>query len=159
MWIASMATSEAERLTNYWLWLLARRDYSRGELQKKAIDKGYDILVVSQCLVQFAQDNYINDLRLAQNLIDYHGKNRGPLWLRAKLAQRHISRETITEALQDYTPQVDAGFGHAMLQRYRVTQRDQVDQKMKARLYRYVASRGYMGAREIVETALEELEP
>ncbi len=153
-----METKGLEHLQNYWYGLLARRDYSENELRKKSEEKGYEPEIVSQGIVLFSEQNLINDARLAANIVEFYGTQRGPMWLRTKLIKRGLSREIIGDALENFVPVVDAVFLHNLLRKYQITSRDQVDFAVRSKLYRAVAAKGYTNIREIVDQALETLD-
>jgi len=153
-----METKGLERLQNYWYGLLARRDYSESELRKKGEEKGYEPEIVSQGIVLFSEQNLINDARLAANIVEFYGTQRGPVWLRTKLIKRGLSREIIGDALENFVPVVDAVFLHNLLRKYQITARDQVDFALRSKLYRAVAAKGYTNIREIVDQAVDMLD-
>lgn len=153
-----METKGIERLQNYWYELLARRDYSESELRKKAGEKGYELEIVSQGIILFLEQNLINDARLATNIVEFYGTQRGPMWLRTKLIKRGLHREIISDALEHFVPVVDTVFLHNLLRKYQITTRDQVDFALRSKLYRAVAAKGYTNIREIVDQAIETLD-
>jgi len=153
-----METKGLECLQNYWYGLLARRDYSESELRKKGEEKGYEPEIVSQGIVLFSEQNLINDARLAANIVEFYGTQRGPMWLRTKLIKRGLSREIIGDALENFVPVVDAVFLHNLLRKYQITARDQVDFALRSKLYRAVAAKGYTNIREIVDQAVDMLD-
>ncbi len=81
--------------------LLGRRDYSRAELRRKLIGKGFSAGEVDGVLTQFETHGLLNDWKLAQRLAGYysHEKLWGPQKLLQKLVQRGISVEMAREAM------------------------------------------------------------
>ena len=103
-------TPEKERdLKNchgYIIKILGLKDYSIKELYNKATKLGYKIEDIQTILNQLITDNWINDERLAVNLIECYNGRKGKAWLQQKLSMRLINKEIITKVLSeiDITP-------------------------------------------------------
>lgn len=82
--------------------LLGRRDYSRSELRRKLIGKGFSPGEVDEVLTQFDARGLLNDWKLAQRLAGYYsgGKLWGPQKLLQKLVQRGIPVGMAREAME-----------------------------------------------------------
>lgn len=79
--------------------LLARKDYSNGEMRRvlhAMTDDGMDVEVVLQLLREYG---YLNDQRIAENMLSrFLRKQYGPVRIRLELRLRGIARE-ITESV------------------------------------------------------------
>jgi regulatory protein len=75
--------------------LLGRRDYSRQELLRKLIGKGFLAGEVEGVLVKFESLGLLDDRKLARRLVDYYSGEKlwGPQKVLQKLVQRGIPAE------------------------------------------------------------------
>jgi regulatory protein len=80
--------------------LLARRDYSSGELRTKLEQKGYDSPTVAAAVVELTQERALNDVRYAENYVRYHAdRGQGPLRIAADLKVLGLPGDLIETAL------------------------------------------------------------
>lgn len=95
-----------ERIRNYCLWLLGRRNYGVLELNDRLKLKKADPIISKQVLKELKEANYLNDNTTIQFYIesvkDY--KNYGYYFLQNKLRQKKFTDLQITEALEIYYP-------------------------------------------------------
>jgi regulatory protein len=90
--------------------LLATREHSRLELERKLRARGYAADAVEPVLAGLAGQGAINEARLAQAYVaERVGKGFGPLRIRAELRDKGLSDEAIDphlEGMQDDWPQL-----------------------------------------------------
>jgi regulatory protein len=80
---------------------LARRDYTRHEINIKLNSKGYDQAAINDLLITLSQSGLINEGRFTENFIHWRrNKGYGPLRISMELRQRGIPDEVIAEHLQ-----------------------------------------------------------
>jgi regulatory protein len=80
---------------------LARREYGCEELAKKLADKGYKRPVVEDELARLAEEGLQSDTRFAEALVlSRVNRGKGPVRIRADLAQRGIRDGVIEGALE-----------------------------------------------------------
>ncbi|GGX99666.1 regulatory protein RecX [Litchfieldella qijiaojingensis] len=83
--------------------LLARREYSRAELEARLAAKGHDGEDVAACLERLAEQGLQSDTRFAEHFIRSRvGRGQGPLKILAELGNRGIASEFARSALAEY---------------------------------------------------------
>lgn len=82
--------------------LLARREYSRHELESRLAAKGHAAEDVAACLDALAEQGLQSDARFAEHFVRSRiQRGQGPRKVRAELDQRGVGRETVGEVLED----------------------------------------------------------
>lgn len=80
--------------------LLAYRDHSTAQLWQKLLAKGFAKEDIASVIEQLIEQNYLSDLRFAQNYLRYRiNGGFGPGRIREELNERGISTEIIDEVL------------------------------------------------------------
>jgi regulatory protein len=92
-----------ERLRGYFVFLLARREYSEKELVKKSIEKEYDQDDIESVIEEFKEKNLQSDQRyseafIRQQLSQLNGINK----IKNKAFDKGISNELLEDAFQLY---------------------------------------------------------
>ena len=83
--------------------LLARRDYSSGELTARLREQGYAASAVHSVVSDLLEQRFIDDARYAANRATYQaGRGQGPLRIRRDLANLEIDPELIQAALDTH---------------------------------------------------------
>ena len=82
--------------------LLARRDYSRVELQQRLRQRGHEQSAIEQALTECQQRGWQDDARFAGQFVRnrYH-QGYGPLRIAAELRQRGVAAALIDALLED----------------------------------------------------------
>lgn len=88
------------KVKNYMLGRLSRRDHGREELRRKAARKDYPNSVIEDVLYELQEKDYINDQRFAQQYAQDKSslKKWGPNKIKAHLRKKGISRAIAEEA-------------------------------------------------------------
>ncbi|WP_048308023.1 regulatory protein RecX [Halomonas sp. PR-M31] len=82
--------------------LLARREYSRAELERRLAGKGHDNEPIAECLDGLAQEGLQSDARFAEVFVrSYIARDQGPLKIRAKLDERGIKSDLVRSSLEN----------------------------------------------------------
>lgn len=80
--------------------LLARRDFSSGELRDKLVEQGYDRSVVEETVAELVEGNIVNDERYGANYVAYHAdRGQGPMRIAADLRAFGLTQAAIDAAL------------------------------------------------------------
>ncbi len=82
----------------YFIYLLNRSDYSENKLRLKAKQKEFKPSEIDDEITKLKSYNYVNDLRLAQNLIRRFSKLKGKTVINQKLTLAGIGRQTREKA-------------------------------------------------------------
>lgn len=79
---------------------LARREYSRGELRQKLLQKKIDESAIDPLLDEFAERGYQSDDRFAQSYVSMRcSAGFGPVRIREELKKRSVAGELIDAAI------------------------------------------------------------
>lgn len=92
---------EAEKALTYAVRVLARRDHSVAELERKLHGKGFSAGVVAELIARLGKSGYLDDRRFAERWAESavrNGRGYGPR-LRLELARRGVCREIIADVL------------------------------------------------------------
>lgn len=82
--------------------LLAQREHSARELERKLRDKGYAPELIAACMARLQQERLQSDARYAESYVHMRaGKGYGPLRIRAELAERGVTDEFIAPPLEE----------------------------------------------------------
>lgn len=82
--------------------LLARREYSRSELEARLAAKGHATAEIATCLDALAEQGLQSDARFAESFIRSRvSRGQGPVKIRAELGNRGVSRELADAALAE----------------------------------------------------------
>lgn len=91
------------KIRNCALNLLARREHSKLELQRKLLTKGFNADEIIPVLQVLEQQNLQSDQRFVENYILMRYKRGfGPVRIKAELCERGIDQETIDKFLAEY---------------------------------------------------------
>ena len=122
--------------------MLARREHSRQEMQKKLIEKGADAADVIALLDELAEKNYQSDTRMSEVLLrESLRKGQGKRRLQHNLKQHRIHEDTLQDALSD----IDWLYEAVRLRCRRFGDALPSTPKEKARQLRFLQYRGYEG--------------
>lgn len=82
--------------------LLARRDHSRLELDRKLTERGFERAVVEHVLEDLIRDQLLEEDRFVESFIRGRlRKGQGPVRIRGELAQRGIDEASVNMALAE----------------------------------------------------------
>jgi regulatory protein len=85
----------------YAITLLARRDYSSGELTRKLAERGYLEHAIEPVIEELLATNKLNDERYGQNFVAYRARRgHGPARIRNDLKTSGLDRSAIDEAVK-----------------------------------------------------------
>ena len=131
---------ETDRVKTRALRMLARRDYSRGELVRRLTDKGEDETVSETVADWIIEMGYINDSRYAAEIVrSYSERGYGPAKVRDELFRRWIPRELWDDALEQI-PESGDTIDRLLLAKLGAWTDDRREQK---RATDYLRRRGY----------------
>ena len=133
----------------YFLQLLARREYSVAELHKKAQGKGFLPPDIAAALEQVQRYDYQSDRRLVNSLIATNQSKYGKTMIWRKCYQKGIDRELFEEVWQEIIAEEDASSHHwhelkeKVKRRYQVENFQHLDPKTKAKIANFLQYRGF----------------
>lgn len=83
--------------------LLALREHTKFELQRKLVAKGFIVNDITKVLQELVQQGLQSDQRFVENYVTMRCKRGfGPVRIKAELCERGVTQELIAEFLYDY---------------------------------------------------------
>lgn len=91
------------RIRNCALNLLARREHSKLELQRKLVAKGFADTEIAEVVEKLSCQGLQSDARFVESYINMRWRRGfGPIRIKAELCERGIDQELVERFLQDY---------------------------------------------------------
>ncbi|MCD8522883.1 MAG: recombination regulator RecX [Saccharospirillaceae bacterium] len=135
--------------------LLSRRDYSRRELARKLSPQAADPDDVAAVLDDLAERHWQSDKRFAESFLNSRCLRYGPLRIQQELREKGLNAEQIQDAFANIS--VDwYELALEFVRRKCVSGLSSQDIRERARLYRFLAYRGFN--RDHIDYALAQLE-
>jgi regulatory protein len=140
---------------SYLLKILSIKDYSLIEVQEKLNLKGFDTEEIEQAINLGLEKKFINDERMAENLVICYLSKKGQGWVKNKLKSRKISNETIQKVMSTYQEdQLSDIFINNLKKtlgiKYKIADWKVLDMKVKQKIYMYLSSKGFANVGEII---------
>lgn len=131
----------------YFFRLLARREYSREELRKKGLEKGFTETEIMETIEYLQAINAQSDTRVAEGMIlGYQGKYGKPK-IKQKCREKGISQDLFEASWEDLADQVEAedlsGLKEKVMQKYKLTEFSNLDPKTKRKVCNFLQYRGF----------------
>jgi len=145
----------------YALNLLARREYSVGQMRFKMHSKGFEPEVINALIKDLIREGLLNDERFARNVVDYmlRHKPAGRAYLVAHLRKKRISRELAVEIVENILNGTDESeLAEQLLRaRWRYFGKFEVETSRR-KAYNYLSRRsiGYGAAKSAFDKLLKE---
>ncbi|MFA7685932.1 MAG: regulatory protein RecX [Candidatus Gracilibacteria bacterium] len=141
--------SDYEKLLQYAIWLISKKRYTCLEIQKKLQQffkkrELKDNSASSRVIDRLKELNYLNDQKYAKDYVSDRVKfhPRGKFLLKRELKMKGISPEISMEVLAD-TEVDEFEMAIELLKKRKFNIEDELSQKEKARVYRFLASKGF----------------
>ena len=135
------------KLYHYFMKLLARREYSRAELNRKAHQKGYDNRLITILLDEFEANDYISDQRYARAFVkDKFSINRwGPIKIKSHLIKKGIDKKIADQVITSFITDDEMFSTCQKLLSKKAShfKREDDQYKRQQKMMRYLASRGF----------------
>ncbi len=131
----------ASRIRGYAMELLARREYAAQELSQKLNSKFDADPMVAQVVAELQADNLQCDTRFAESFVRSRiNRGHGPMRIRREIGQRGIGSELLEAAIAHCEPDWFELARELRLRRFPVVGDDQ---KLRARVQRFLSYRGF----------------
>jgi regulatory protein len=144
----------------YAITLLARRDFSSGELSRKLAERGYAELAIVPVVEELLASNKLNDERYSQNFVAYRARRgHGPARIRSQLKSSGLGRSMIDEAVKGDDAPDFLALARAVRSR-KFGPDIPADRKERARQARFLQYRGFSTdhIRAVLEGAPDDFE-
>ena len=140
---------EKQKVKDYLLGLLGRRDHSSKELIDKGIKKGYSRELLTQLTISFQEKKLINNqtfaIKFAKDKVNL--KSWGPNKIKAALFEKGISGQQADFAIQSVFSSVDTSEQMLSLVLKRKAHfKRSPEEKRKEKIFRFLSSRGFHSA-------------
>jgi regulatory protein len=150
-----MDDSNLAKVRSLILEMLARREYSAWELQRKLAARRYQSHLIEAVLVELCRDNLQSDQRFTENYIRSRAERGfGPCRIAAELRERGVSKALIANCLEQEKGQWDNQVMKARNKRF--GQAPPSSPKERERQIRFLQYRGF--TREQINCALSGID-
>lgn len=149
-------SEDQKKLLSYYLGILRSRDYSVAELVYKAVKKGYqqsDIEIVVDKLIDLG---YVDDARLAENIIRKYSGQKGVYWIKQKMLFRKIPKQVVDNSLSGVQKQPSEALKAKIERKYKIINWISIENQTKSKIYAYLSSRGFADAYNIINKWSQE---
>lgn len=137
---------------DYFLRLLARREYSVSELMKKGKEKGFEESEITDAIAQLQEKDYQSDSRLVASLISSSQGKYGKAGIKRKCLEKGIAADVFDEVWQTQVEEAEDGEGGELsnlkakvMRKYHIDNFQRIEPKTKAKLLNYLNYRGFNG--------------
>ena len=144
----------------YAITLLARRDFSSGELSRRLAERGYAELAIGPVVEELLATNKLNDERYSQNFVAYRARRgHGPARIRSQLKSSGLDRSLIDDAVKGDDAPDFLALARAVRSR-KFGPDIPADRKERARQARFLQYRGFSTdhIRAVLEGAPDDFE-
>ena len=145
-------TEDQSRLNNYFLWLLAQKDYSAKVMTTKALAKNYSQEDIDLILSDLQSKKFQSDRRMGENYVEFYKNQKGKIWLTQKLSIKGLERDLIAELLAGFD-EIEKDYGKLkveMERKYRIDNWQELDYTTYAKILSFLQRRGFFDASKIV---------
>ncbi len=124
------------------LHLLEKQDRTESNLRRKLREGGYPETVIDEAVSYVVSYHYIDDRRFAENYIYFHKDSRSRQRIRQDLLMKGIDKELVDEVMEEGYETDERALIKELLAKKHYDP-DTADRKEKARMYRFLATRGF----------------
>jgi len=149
---------EAVKARTYVLRLLARRSYTKKEIEDKLFNRGFKKVVINTIEKDLKHLNFINDEEFALAYIEskLSEKPKGRCLLVRELQRKGICPKIIEQSINKLLPKKKESFLAMKLAEGKIKEMKSLKKAAtKQKIYLYLRSRGF--GEEIIEEAMEKL--
>jgi regulatory protein len=132
---------------DYFLRLLARRDYSVNELLKKGREKGFEQSEIAEAIDAVQQKGYQSDIRVVNSIINSSKGQYGKAALKRKCLEKGIAADVFEQVWMEQTESDSteslSELKAKVMRKYKLSSFQYIDPKTKAKLLNYLQYRGF----------------
>lgn len=145
---------------DYFYLLLARREYSTRELEKKGKEKGFDETEIDEAINHLQNLGYQSDARLVESLISSSQGKYGKSMVKRKCLEKGISNDVFEQVwLAQEEPEETndlAELKSKIMRKYKIADFANLDPKTKNKLVNYLQYRGFNAWQILTQWQQEE---
>jgi len=132
----------------FFLKLLGKRDYSLAELLQKADMQDLDKTEIHDAVKYLTSKNFINDQRIASNLINHYASSKGKRWILQRCMSKQINENDFELAWQEYQESQEEteqylDLKKKIMQKYNLTSFENLTPQLLNKIFNYLAYRGF----------------
>jgi regulatory protein len=139
-----------QQAIGYCLGILAKKDYSRLEIVQKLQTRGFAQSIIYETVQYLETKNFINDERIANNLVEYYYGQKGKNWIKQKMHQRMLNPQIVEQILQDLKSEVNylsveqiRSLKRILEKKYNFTEWKELDYQTKTKIFQFLLRRGF----------------
>lgn len=157
---------------NYCLNILTKKDYTVAEIKTKLKAKDFESVVIKEVIDLLIELKFVDDQRLAQNLIMAYQGTKGKMWIVQKMRLRGLGQEVIEQAFEEFRndnlshnlqdgEQADALSPNRQIKlklekKYAIENWQEIDQNTKQKVVGFLARNGFGNPFGVVKGWQEE---
>ncbi len=122
--------------------LLEKQDRTESNIRQKLREGGYPMEAIDEAVAYAASYHYVDDRRYAENYIYFHKDSKSCQRLKQDLLRKGIAKEVVEAALEEGYETDERGLIAELLAKKHYNP-EEADQKERAKMYRFLASRGF----------------
>lgn len=140
-----ISENEYDRAKEKAFFLLTYRDHSVYELKVKLRKRDFDEKVIDKTIEYLLENGYLNDKKFSEIYLNelLNTKRSGMMIIRKKLFQKGLSRELISNLLDDLDDEIFHNNCLFHLQKKRKLLEKKHDENIKNKLYNYLSRKGF----------------
>ncbi len=132
----------------FFLKLLGKRDYSLAELLQKADMQDLNKTDIDDAVKYLISKNFINDKRVACNLINYYFTTKGRRWILQRCLSRQIDESVFDQAWTEHLENQDETekyleLKQKVMQKYNISDFENLTPQLSNKIFNYLAYRGF----------------
>ena len=137
------------KCSDYFLLLLARREYSVKELITKGKQKGFEHSEIIDTINELQIKDYQSDIRLVALIISSSQGKYGKPVVKRKCLEKGIAADVFEQVWMEQVEQVESERGELsdlkakIMRKYKFENFQNIDPKIKAKLVNYLKYRGF----------------
>lgn len=138
-----------QKVLNYFIHILSKRDYTSQELIDKALAKGYTGADTKAAIARLKELKYVDDHRFVETALHSYKGRKGYFWIVQKLRRRKVPAPIIEQELDGVEFVPDQEFKSRVKYKYQINSFADVDFKVKQKILNYISRQGFRNAMEI----------
>ncbi len=125
--------------------ILVYRNHTKSELERKLLKKGFDHEIINDVIIDCENMNYLDDKQVAFDYFtELFRKGYGPRYMRMAMRRKGIESDLIDDIIdKNFCDDEQFRSAMAVLKKKRTFERESNEKKRKAKIFRFLYSRGF----------------
>lgn len=159
MFSASSSNSKTTQTAlGYGLRILAKKDYTRNEMLEKMQEKGFGMEDITKTIIYLESKKFIDDKRVANNIVEFYGPSKGKIWLKGKMVMRKMNSLVMEEVIGNLGPETESMPENQLISlrrllegKFKIDDWDQIEYTSKAKVFQYLVRRGFTSPLSMIQ--------